>query len=221
MQINLLNPGIKEFFKLLGWPLFILLLWFNGCSNDVTTVKVMVPAVVGKLESKKPESKPLEIKQTPISEVKKDGLVYVENPLNKKLLAENVQLKADFEKLKSDSLKSKAYGKAIEINSFSYKSEDKYLKLKIDGLVRGEVQELTPTYELKEREVEAAAKETYLRVLIGASLGINTDLDRGVYKFDIDFQNKKGDIFSAEYMRVNGLDFGVVGIKKSILNLKR
>lgn len=222
MQINLLDPRIKNFFKsYLGWILFFLMVWFNGCSgNETKTVKVIVPAVTGKLETKKPESKPIEINQEPISEVKKDGLVYVENPLNKKLVEENKKLKSDYSKM-SDSLKSKAYDKAIELNTFSYKSEDKYLKLTIDGIVRGEVQQITPIYEIKEREAEAVVKQTYLRVLAGGAVGINKDLNQGVYKLDVDFQNQKGDMLSAEYLRVNNQDYGMIGFKKSILNLKR
>lgn len=197
------------------------MVWFHGCSgNDTKPVKVLVPAVTGKLESKKPESKPIKIKQEPISEVKKDGLVYKENLLNKKLIEENKKLKSDYSKM-SDSLKSKAYDKAIELNIFSYKSEDKYLKLTIDGIVRGEVQQITPIYEIKEREAEAIVKQTYLRVLAGGSVGINKDLNQGVYKLDVDFQNQKGDIISVEYLRVNNQDYGVVGFKKSILNFKR
>jgi len=221
MQINLLDSRIKEVFKVSGWALLFIVLWFKGCSNDqVTKTKVIVTAVSGKFKPKKPESKPLEIKQEPISEVKKDGVVYIENPLNKKLLAENEKLKLDFAK-QSDSLKQKSYEKAIELNSFHTSFEDKYLKLQIDGIVRGEVQEVTPSYEIKEREIEAPIKETYLRVFIGTGFGLNTDLNRGLYKFDLDFMNKKGDVFSGEYLRVNGQDFGVIGIKKSILNLKR
>lgn len=223
MQINLLDPRIKTFVKsYLGWILFFLMVWFNGCSgNDknVTKTKVIVPAVTGKLESKKPESKPIEIMQEPISEVKKDGLVYKENPLNKKLVKENRKLKSDYSKM-SDSLKSKAFDKAIELNTFTYKSEDKFLKLTIDGLVRGEVQQITPIYEIKEREAEAVVKQTYLRVLAGGAIGINKDLNQGVYKLDVDFQNQKGDMLSVEYLRVNNQDFGLVGFKKSILNLK-
>ncbi len=76
MQINLLDSRIKTFIKsYLGWILFFLMVWFNtGSGKEIKTVKVIVPTVTGKLESKKPELKPIEIKQEPI--VKKDGLIY-------------------------------------------------------------------------------------------------------------------------------------------------
>ena len=224
IQINLNS----KWFSLVKYLVFaivfhFLLGWFGGCSSGdkkTATQKVIIPKVTGKFEPKKPVSTPIEIKQKPISEIKKNGLVYVENPLNEKLLKENDSLKISYS-IMSDSLKTKTYEKAIELNTFSSKFEYKYLKLSIDGIVRGEVQEITPSYEIKEREAEIKVKETVLRIFIGTGIGINTNLDRGAYKFDVNAMNRKGDIGSLEYLRVNGQDFGMIGIKKSILNIKR
>ena len=209
MQINLLDSRIKTFIKsYLGWILFFLMVWLNaGAGKEIKTVKVIVPTVTGKLESKKPELKPLEIKQEPI--VKKDGLVYKENPFNIILAEENTKLKADYSRM-SDSLKSKAYDKAIELNTFSYKSEDKYLKLTIDGIVRGEVSEITPSYTIKERESEVFVKEKLpgLKVLGGVEVGNTKTLDNLSFKGSVLFQNRKGNIISAGYDTDNKIWLG-------------
>lgn len=209
MQINLLDSRIKTFIKsYLGWILFFLMVWFNaGAGKEIKTVKVTVPTVTGKLESKKPELKPLEIKQEPI--VKKDGLVYKENPFNIILAEENTKLKSDYSKM-SDSLKSKAYDKAIELNTFSYKSEDKYLKLTIDGIVRGEVSEITPSYIIKEQESEVFVKEKLpgLKVLGGVEVGNTKTLDDLSFKGSVLFQNRKGNIISAGYDTDNKIWLG-------------
>ena len=209
MQINLLDSRIKTFIKsYLGWILFFLMVWLNaGAGKEIKTVKVIVPTVTGKLESKKPELKPLEIKQEPI--VKKDGLVYKENPFNIILAEENTKLKADYSRM-SDSLKSKAYDKAIELNTFSYKSEDKYLKLTIDGIVRGEVSEITPSYTIKEQESEVFVKEKLpgLKVLGGVEVGNTKTLDDLSFKGSILFQNRKGNIISAGYDTDNKIWLG-------------
>ena len=200
MQINLLDSRIKTFIKsYLGWILFFLMVWLNaGAGKEIKTVKVIVPTVTGKLESKKPELKPLEIKQEQI--VKKDRLIYKENPFNIILAEENTKLKSDYSKM-SDSLKSKAYDKAIELNTFSYKSEDKYLKLTIDGIVRGEVSEITPSYTIKEQESEVFVKEKLpgLKVLGGVEVGNTKTLDDLSFKGSVLFQNRKGNIISAGY----------------------
>ena len=209
MQINLLDSRIKTFIKsYLGWILFFLMVWLNaGAGKEIKTVKVIVPTVTGKLESKKPELKPLEIKQEPI--VKKDGLVYKENPFNIILAEENTKLKADYSRM-SDSLKSKAYDKAIELNTFSYKSEDKYLKLTIDGIVRGEVSEITPSYTIKEQESEVFVKEKLpgLKVLGGVEVGNTKTLDDLSFKGSVLFQNRKGNIISAGYDTDNKIWLG-------------
>ena len=209
MQINLLDSRIKTFIKsYLGWILFFLMVWFNaGDGKEIKTVKVIVPTVTGKLESKKPELKPLEIKQKQI--VKKDGLVYKENPFNIILAEENAKLKADYSKM-SDSLKSKAYDKAIELSTFSYKSEDKYLKLTIDGIVRGEVSEITPSYTIKEQESEVFVKEKLpgLKVLGGIEVGNTKTLDDLSFKGSVLFQNRKGNIISAGYDTDNKIWLG-------------
>lgn len=209
MQINLLDSRIKTFIKsYLGWILFFLMVWLNaGAGKEIKTVKVIVPTVTGKLESKKPELKPLEIKQEPI--VKKDGLVYKENPFNIILAEENTKLKSDYSKM-SDSLKSKAYDKAIELNTFSYKSEDKYLKLTIDGIVRGEVSEITPSYTIKEQESEVFVKEKLpgLKVLGGVEVGNTKTLDDLSFKGSVLFQNRKGNIISAGYDTDNKIWLG-------------
>lgn len=209
MQINLSDSRIKTFIKsYLGWILFFLMVWLNaGAGKEIKTVKVIVPTVTGKLESKKPELKPLEIKQEQI--VKKDRLVYKENPFNIILAEENTKLKSDYSKM-SDSLKSKAYDKAIELNTFSYKSEDKYLKLTIDGIVRGEVSEITPSYTIKEQESEVFVKEKLpgLKVLGGVEVGNTKTLDNLSFKGSVLFQNRKGNIISAGYDTDNKIWLG-------------
>ena len=209
MQINLLDSRIKTFIKsYLGWILFFLMVWLNtGAEKEIKTVKVIVPTVTGKLESKKPELKPIEIKQEQI--VKKDRLIYKENPFNIILAEENTKLKADYSRM-SDSLKSKAYDKAIELNTFSYKSEDKYLKLTIDGIVRGEVSEITPSYTIKEQESEVFVKEKLpgLKVLGGVEVGNTKTLDDLSFKGSVLFQNRKGNIISAGYDTDNKIWLG-------------
>lgn len=226
IQINTRSPIIKKAFQFLVFAIIFhfAIGWFKGCSSGTKnkeTQTITIPAVAGKFESKKPESKPLEIVQKPIKEVRKDGTVYIQNPLNERLFKENEQLKSDFAALKSDSSKQKIYEKAIELKAFSSKFENDDILININGTVRGEVQEITPSYTIKERKTEVVAKQTVFRFLVGASVGINKDLNQGVYELNLNFQNRKGDMISAEYLRVNNQDFGMVGVKKSIFNIKR
>lgn len=222
IQINPRSPVFIQFVKYAAVAILAILIfnWFKSCSHDPikpTTQKVIVPAILGKFEPKKPVSKPLEIKQTPIKEPKKGSTVYKENPLNKKLAAENEKLKSDYLKM-SDSLKSKAYDKAIQLNSFSSKFEDDNLLLSINGTVRGEVQEITPSYTIKKREVEIKPKETVFRLLAGAEVGSSIIVPKLNFKANLMFQNRKGDIISGSYDTNQTV---WIGYNKSIFNIKR
>ena len=227
MKINLYSPLWKEFFKYLGWILLFVFLFFRGCSStekNSPTVKVIVPEVKGDFEPKKPYHEPVLIKANSpqLKNRTRKEILQVENPINKKLIAENEKLKADFEKATTVE-KPLLFDKAIQLNKFSTKFEDNNLILNINGIVQGEVKEITPNYIVKEKKIEIPVKqkETVFRLLGGIGLGTNKVLNQFMYKLDLGFQNKKGDIISAEYINIENNNFGMVSYKKSIFNIKR
>ncbi|MCC9016915.1 hypothetical protein [Flavobacterium lipolyticum] len=215
MQIDLNKLPIKEFLKLFGWILLFVSLWFKGCSKEgksETIVKVKVPEVKAVLEAKKPDQKPIDFP-------KKGETIYRDNPLNAKLSDENEKLKLDYAKM-SDSLRSKAYEMAIELNNFSTKFEDENLLLNINGTVRGEVQEVTPSYVIKSKElsVPLKQKESVFRVLGGLEMGNTLQLDNFKVKGNLMFQNRKGNIISTSFDTQQTF---WVGYNFSIFNIKR
>ena len=216
MQINPYSPLLKEAFKYLGWILLFLVLWFKGCSNDektVTAVKVTIPEVKGQFAAKKPVNVPIGQK------VSKGKTVYIDNPIDPKLIAENEKLKQDFAKA-NDSIKKLQFAKAIQLNKFSTTFDDENLLLNIDGIVQGEVKEITPSYTIKEKKVEVQVKpkETVFRVLAGGEVGNNTKLDGFAAKANLMFQNRKGNVLTTSF-DTNQVIW--VGYNFSILNVKR
>jgi hypothetical protein len=223
-QINLFTPLWKESLKYLGWVLLLIVLTVKGCSNsdvEPQIVKVEIPEVKGDFESKKPTHEPI-VNPSNSTPLKKGETIYKENPIDKKLIAENEKLKTDYA-LASDSVKQLKFDKAIQLNKFSTDFEDENLILNINGIVQGEVKEITPNYTIKKKTIEVAVKqkETVFRVLAGGAVGINKELNQAVYSLDLNFQNKKGNIISAEYLNLGGQSFGMVGYKKSIINIKK
>lgn len=206
MSINLYSPYVKDFFKYLGF--FILscffALWFKGCSESTPKpqiAKVIIPEVKAKFESKKPAHEPIVINANNTANVQKGKTITVEDPIDKKLIAENEKLKTAFAK-ETDSLKKViAYNKAIQLNKFSTKFEDENLVLNINGVVQGEVKEITPNYTIKEKKMEVPVKqkETVFRLLGGLELGNNTQLDAFKVKANLMFQNRKGNIISGSF----------------------
>jgi hypothetical protein len=227
-QINLFTPFWKEALKYLGWVLLFVVLWFNGCSRSAPTpqtAKVIVPEVKGKFEAKKPVHEPILNKpnstQLKIS-TEPQSLSTEPSPLVQKLIEENKKLAQDFAKA-NDSIKKLLFDKAVQLNKFSTDFEDENLTLNINGVVQGEVKEITPNYTIKKKTISVPVKqkETVFRVLAGGAVGLNKDLNQAAYKLDLNFQNRKGDIISGEFLRVGDQSFGMVGFKKSIINIKR
>jgi hypothetical protein len=227
MQINLQSTFWKTFLKYLA--VFSLgcfvVFWFRGCSGSTPkpqTAKVIIPEVKEKFEAKKPVHEAIVINANNKANVQKGKTVFVENPINEKLIAENEKLKKDFAKADT-STKDVIFEKVVQLNKFSSKFEDENIIINIDGIVQGEVKEITPSYIRKkiETEVPVKVKETVLRVLVGGSFGLNQELNQATYKLDLNFQNKKGDIISGERLQVGNQTYWMGGFKKSIINIKR
>lgn len=121
----------------------IVLLFFvfrscQGGDETIVTAKVIVPEAKGTFDSKKPAHEAVSSKKERTATSKE--ILQVENPIDKKLIAENEKLKKDFAKA-NDSIKQLSFNKAIQFNKFSTKFEDDNLVLNIDGIVQGEVKE--------------------------------------------------------------------------------
>jgi hypothetical protein len=195
-------------------------LWLKGCASSnpepqIAKVEVTVPEVKRTLESKKPVHFKANLPKND-----KSKIVKVENPINQQLVAENERIKLTFAK-ETDSLKKQlAYEKAVALNNFSTKFEDENLELNLEGVVQGEVKEITPSYKIKERKVETAVKEKQVafRMLGGVEVGNTLVLDKFAVKANLMFQNKKGNIFSAS-MDTNKAIW--VGYSASIFSIKR
>lgn len=195
------------------------ILWLRGCGapQTVQAVDVDVPEVKGTFEPKKPVHLKVNLPKND-----KPKIVKVENPINEKLVAENEALKLAFAK-ETDSLKKQlAYEKAIELNNFSTDFDDENLELHINGVVQGEVKEITPSYRIKPKtiEVPVKAKETVFRVLAGAEVGVQTSLQMNKLpiKANLMLQNKKGNIWSAS---IDNNQTAWIGFNASIFNWKK
>lgn len=198
----------------------LLFLVFRSCKTGdetIVTAKVVVPEVKETFEAKKPVHEVISPKKERTATGKE--ILQVENPIDKKLIAENEKLKKDFAKA-NDSIKQLSFNKAIQLNKFSTKFEDENLVLNIDGIVQGEVKEITPNYKIKEKKIEVPVKvkETVFRLLAGVEVGNTTQLDAFKLRANIMFQNRKGNIISGSFDTNQTI---WVGYNISIFDIKR
>lgn len=225
MSVNLNTPFLKQLLKYIAFFALgcFVALWFRGCSGSIPTpqiVKVIVPEVKAKFEAKKPVHEAIVINANNKANVQKGNTVFVENPIDEKLITENEKLKLYYAKA-NDSIRKLLFNKVATLNKFSSNFEDENIIINIDGIVQGEVKEITPNYIRKKVEVPVKVKETVFRLLAGGTVGLNKELNQAAYNLDLNFQNRKGNIISAEYLKIGGQEFGMVGYKHSIINIKR
>lgn len=186
-QINL-NFQIPNWFKWLGWIVaIVLLLLMKNCKPETQIATVTIPEVKGKFENKKPTHVEITPKNIHSKEYvyKKGGKVYIENPLNKELAYENEILMDQF-KIADSINKVLLYKKCNEINKFSSKFDDENLELTIEGIVRGEVQEITPSYTIKPKKIEVPlkVKKEVFSLKAGAEIG-SSNLQNFTYKGNV------------------------------------
>ena len=177
---------IPNWFKWSGWIVAVLIvLFFKACNPEPKFVTVKTPEIKGQFAGQKPDA--IIINDTVY--LKGNTIVKV-NPLNAELKYENSILTEQF--LIVDSInKVLLYEKAIAINKFSTKFDDEFLELNIEGIVRGEVQEITPNYKIKSRKLEVPIKikQPYFILRAGAEIGNNQNFDGFVYKGNIFINN--------------------------------
>jgi hypothetical protein len=224
-QINLFQINYKKILLYSGWILFFLCLWFKGCSNGqkVSNNEVVIKEITKTLPSD------TIVKNVPIEIEKWYKDQKAENKLKTDIKEIYIRLQNYQEETEwmqeefahKDSLqKAELYRLATALKSFESNFEDEYLKLKINGILAGgEVKEITPTYTLKERKVNVP--QTKFRLLAGGGLGLNKELNQGVYKFDLGFQNAKGNIIETNYLNIGGQEYYLGSFKFSILNIKK
>jgi hypothetical protein len=182
----------------------------GGCSHSkpkpqIITVKV--PEVRGSFEPQIPKV------------INSRDTLYLKNPINSMLITENEKLKIAFAAA-NDSIKKLLFAKAVKLNAFSSKFEDENIKINVNGIVQGEVKEITPNYTIKEKKVDVQInpKETVFRILAGAEIADKITLNSFIAKANLLFQNRKGNTLSLGYDTDKRI---WLGYNFSILNLKK
>lgn len=205
---------IKKYIMWAGWPLFLLLLWFNGCARDGgETDVVTIPAKHG--------SFPAVQNPVPLPAPKKEYsyqvpgntdtiTVTVENPVNDFLLSYYQKAsQPQKDSLCLDALGEREY---IITREDDYICTDNYIK------AQGKVLNFQQDYTIKPQKVAVPSKEVTFRMLAGLEVGNTAAFDNFSAKANVMFQNKKGDIFSTAFDTEQRI---WVGYARSIFNVKK
>ena len=113
------------------------------------------------------------------------------------------------------------FQEAISLKSFTTKFEDEFLKLEMEGIVSGELKELTPHYTIKPQKIDVKVPEVKFRLLAGGGFGINKELNQTLYKANLGYQVKSGNIYRLSYLNVNNQAYGVLEVDFPLFTIRK
>ena len=117
----------------------------------------------------------------------------------------------------NDSLQKKLYADAIQLKDYSQTFNDTNVKINISGVVRGDILNMKSYYTIKAKSIDLPYQKTFrYRILAGAEVGISKELNQGVIKANLMFQNKKSNITSLSYQKIGNTEFVLVGFNKNL-----
>lgn len=203
----------------------VFLLWTKSCNSkkpEPKIIEVEVPAQSGDFEPKEPVHTPIVHNPTQSKDSIEIKWKEKENPINQKLIQENRQLLAKYKNAKDSLKRYKMYVQAVQLRDFQTHFEDDYIDLTISGKVQGKIKSIKPKYTIKPRTAtkKIYPEQTVFRLLGGVEFGNNTLLNDFRYKFNLGFQNAKGNILSVSYEKWNNIDYYWIGYDISIFSIE-
>lgn len=193
---------MKEFIKILGWILLFAVLYFKGCDpQTITKTKEVTKLLPSKTKIQHDTIiKYREFVKNNLSNNDKSEIDY----LNKRIQEyqdENNDILDDYQK-ETDSLKKLLLFKnAIALKSFSSDFEDEYINISINGIVAGEVKEITPKYTIK--PFDGPTKKRKVSFLYGGGISGTKNIDNFSVNAGVGLQNKSGGIILVNYNTQN------------------
>lgn len=182
---------MKEFIKILGWILLFTVLYFRGCeTKTITKTKEVTKLLPSKTKIQHDTIiKYREFVKNNLSNNDKSEIDY----LNKRIQEyqdENNDILDDFNK-ETDSLKKLLLFKnVIALKSFTSVFEDEHINISINGIVAGEVKEITPKYTIK--PIDIPMPKSKLSFLYGGGISGTKNIDNFSVNAGIGLQNKNG-----------------------------
>jgi hypothetical protein len=181
------------------------------------------PTTIYKTKEIKGEIPPAEVIEKPIYITDKSEVNRLKKLYNfsqseiDSLLAETDRFN-DFAMGVHDSLQAEIKN-LIALKEFNQPFEDTAVKIDVSGVVRGDIKRMKIDYKVK--PIEFTQKTVVFRTLIGASIGINKELNQGVISANLGLQNKKGNLFTVQALQVNNQTYFLSGVNFSLFKVER
>lgn len=222
------NTNILDVGKglVVGVLITIILFWLRGCQTENPSVAktIQTKEIKGKFEAVKPEQKPIQNQLPGIGKkIKKSNSnnedEFLQGQIDE-LVFENERLIFEFNKA-SDSIQKLQYQKAIELKSFNHTFNDDKINITAEGIVRGEIQSIKLDYTIKPQTIELPTeKEVKFRLLAGGGFGIDKGLSQPIYKANVGFQTRNGNVYIGSAQRIGIQDYFLAELNLSLFTIK-
>lgn len=185
---------------LFGLGLLICVFFIGRCNSpkEYKTIKVEVPAKAG--------SSPLIINSKPIvtfkdSIIYKNNKIVTENPINKKLMDEYIELEKRYTGIELETKRLNMMLNATQKRTYIVPFEDQYLNIEGTMEVQGELLSTKYNYNIKARTIEKEIEipKSKLNLYSGVQISNNIKLDNFNFSPTLGLQNSKGDIILGSY----------------------
>ncbi|EKT4500935.1 hypothetical protein JE952_002059 [Flavobacterium psychrophilum] len=219
----------KEYLKQLSQCLLMLAIAivfmcaFHKCNRGVTVQKVTTKEVSGSFKPKDVVNKPIYTgvktkKQPYINSEQLKNDEFLQNEIDR-LLAENKKQLNEFSNA-NDSLQLLLYEKSIQLNEFAQTFDDDKIKIDVSGLSQGTVKNIKANYTIKSQKIDVVVKqkERIFALKTGAEYGNSRELNKGVLKGNLEFENRKGKSYSISYDTDKRI---WIGCKLTLFEIKR
>ncbi len=223
---------LNRFYRMLKWVgvigiAIVIGILLRKCKGEpsVTTQKVITKEVKGSFKPAEPKNTVIENyyyvngeKQLYGNSEQFKNDKFLQEKLDK-LFAENQKLIKLFSE-KSASEKDSLYKEAIKLNEFSQTFDDDKVKIDISGIAQGKVKSIKADYFIKPQkiDVEVKQKQRVFALKLGAEYGNSIELNKGVFKGNIEFENKKGNAYNIGYDTDDRI---WLGFKFTVFDIKR
>lgn len=217
---------LNRFYRMMKWVgiigfAILIGILLRKCKGEpsVITQKVITKEVKGSFKPTEPKNTVIENnyyvngKKQPLNNDK-----FLQEQIDK-LLAENQKLIELF-MAQSPMQKDSIYKEAIRLNEFSQTFDDDKVKIDISGIAQGKVKTIKADYFIKPQKIDVKVKQKQriFALKLGGEYGNSLELNKGVFKGNLEFENKKGNAYNVGYDTDDRI---WLGFKFTVFDIKR
>lgn len=190
----------KTIISFIGGFVLGFIICYTTIGKQPETIKVTIPEISSKSDTIV-KFEPYKVITHKDSIVFKDSIIHSENPFNKELAQNYIDLDKRFIGMELEKKRLEEYVKSIETNDYKIPFEDKSISITNNIKTQGKLLSFQQDYTIKERVVETKIdlKKSSLNFFVGGEISNNKNFNDFSAKANLFIQIPKGDLINVSY----------------------